>query len=200
MSASARMPRLSSNLTGALTYEVFINDPLAQDNGYPPNREPKLFSPQTSTLWISSTPRSRGTQTISAGPCFGLAQARSMAPANTPKRTSDNSPQRLALTQSAPSEPSKGSAPFADRRTTRRWPSRQPPQVGTCRQRSPRARRPGRPKFDRSAMSPTKESTMIRLTSTHPLPPGARPRVSTPTPVAFPPSQDRVNRCGRGDD
>jgi glyoxylase-like metal-dependent hydrolase (beta-lactamase superfamily II) len=33
-----------------LSYDVFVNDPPAQDNGFLPNGEPKLFSPQASTL------------------------------------------------------------------------------------------------------------------------------------------------------
>jgi glyoxylase-like metal-dependent hydrolase (beta-lactamase superfamily II) len=33
-----------------LTYDVFVNDPPPQDNGLLPNGEPKLFSPQASTL------------------------------------------------------------------------------------------------------------------------------------------------------
>jgi hypothetical protein len=33
-----------------LSYEVFVNDPPPQDNGLLPNGEPRLFSPQASTL------------------------------------------------------------------------------------------------------------------------------------------------------
>jgi glyoxylase-like metal-dependent hydrolase (beta-lactamase superfamily II) len=40
--------------TGTLTYEVFINEPAPQD-GVLPNGEPKLFSPQASTLIQGST-------------------------------------------------------------------------------------------------------------------------------------------------
>jgi glyoxylase-like metal-dependent hydrolase (beta-lactamase superfamily II) len=40
-------PQVSSN---NLTYDVFVNDPPPQDNGLLPNGEPKLFSPQASTL------------------------------------------------------------------------------------------------------------------------------------------------------
>jgi glyoxylase-like metal-dependent hydrolase (beta-lactamase superfamily II) len=36
--------------TKTLTYEVFVNEPPAQDNGVLPNGEPKLFSPMASTL------------------------------------------------------------------------------------------------------------------------------------------------------
>jgi glyoxylase-like metal-dependent hydrolase (beta-lactamase superfamily II) len=36
--------------TETLTYEVFVNDPPPQDNGRLPNGEPKLFSPEASTL------------------------------------------------------------------------------------------------------------------------------------------------------
>lgn len=36
--------------TKTLTYDVFVNDPPAQDNGVLPNGEPKLFSPMASTL------------------------------------------------------------------------------------------------------------------------------------------------------
>src|SRR5687767_12879237 len=36
--------------TETLTYDVFVNDPPPQDNGFLPNGEPKLFSPQASTL------------------------------------------------------------------------------------------------------------------------------------------------------
>jgi glyoxylase-like metal-dependent hydrolase (beta-lactamase superfamily II) len=39
--------------TSTLTYDVFINDPPPQD-GYLPNGEPKLFSPQASTLIYGS--------------------------------------------------------------------------------------------------------------------------------------------------
>ena len=38
------------NSTENLTYDVFVNDPPPQDNGLLPNGEPKLFSPQASTL------------------------------------------------------------------------------------------------------------------------------------------------------
>jgi glyoxylase-like metal-dependent hydrolase (beta-lactamase superfamily II) len=37
-----------------LTYDVFVNDPPPQDNGLLPNGEPKLFSPQASTLILGS--------------------------------------------------------------------------------------------------------------------------------------------------
>jgi glyoxylase-like metal-dependent hydrolase (beta-lactamase superfamily II) len=37
-----------------ITYDVFINDPPPQDNGFLPNGEPKLFSPQASTLIYGS--------------------------------------------------------------------------------------------------------------------------------------------------
>lgn len=37
-----------------LTYDVFVNDPPPQDNGFLPNGEPKLFSPQASTLILGS--------------------------------------------------------------------------------------------------------------------------------------------------
>ena len=36
--------------TETLSYDVFVNDPPPQDNGFLPNGEPKLFSPQASTL------------------------------------------------------------------------------------------------------------------------------------------------------
>ena len=36
--------------TETFTYDVFVNDPPPQDNGFLPNGEPKLFSPQASTL------------------------------------------------------------------------------------------------------------------------------------------------------
>jgi len=35
---------------GTLNYDVFVNEPPPQDNGLLPNGEPKLFSPQASTL------------------------------------------------------------------------------------------------------------------------------------------------------
>ena len=41
---------LVPNDTEHLTYEVFVNDPPAQDIGLLPNGEPKRFSPQASTL------------------------------------------------------------------------------------------------------------------------------------------------------
>jgi glyoxylase-like metal-dependent hydrolase (beta-lactamase superfamily II) len=44
---SETTPRVSSD---NLTYDVFVNDPPPQDNGLLPNGEPKLFSPQASTL------------------------------------------------------------------------------------------------------------------------------------------------------
>jgi glyoxylase-like metal-dependent hydrolase (beta-lactamase superfamily II) len=37
-----------------LTYDVFVNDPPPQDNGLLPNGEPKLFSPEASTLIYGS--------------------------------------------------------------------------------------------------------------------------------------------------
>jgi glyoxylase-like metal-dependent hydrolase (beta-lactamase superfamily II) len=37
-----------------ITYDVFINDPPPQDTGFLPNGEPKLFSPQASTLIYGS--------------------------------------------------------------------------------------------------------------------------------------------------
>jgi glyoxylase-like metal-dependent hydrolase (beta-lactamase superfamily II) len=40
--------------TATLAYEVFINEPPPQDNGRLPNGEPKLFSPQASTLVYGS--------------------------------------------------------------------------------------------------------------------------------------------------
>jgi glyoxylase-like metal-dependent hydrolase (beta-lactamase superfamily II) len=40
--------------TRNLTYDVFVNDPAPQDNGFLPNGEPKLFSPQASTLIYGS--------------------------------------------------------------------------------------------------------------------------------------------------
>ena len=40
----------TSEATNTLTYDVFVNDPPPQDNGLLPNGEPKLFSPQASTL------------------------------------------------------------------------------------------------------------------------------------------------------
>jgi glyoxylase-like metal-dependent hydrolase (beta-lactamase superfamily II) len=40
--------------TANLAYEVFINEPPPQDNGCLPNGEPKLFSPQASTLVYGS--------------------------------------------------------------------------------------------------------------------------------------------------
>ena len=39
---------------GNLTYEVFVNDPPPQDNGLLPNGEPKLWSPEASTLIYGS--------------------------------------------------------------------------------------------------------------------------------------------------
>ena len=44
---SETTPEVSSN---NLTYDVFVNDPPPQDSGLLPNGEPKLFSPQASTL------------------------------------------------------------------------------------------------------------------------------------------------------
>jgi glyoxylase-like metal-dependent hydrolase (beta-lactamase superfamily II) len=44
----------NTEATSALTYDVFINDPPPQDNGLLPNGEPKLFSPQASTLIYGS--------------------------------------------------------------------------------------------------------------------------------------------------
>jgi glyoxylase-like metal-dependent hydrolase (beta-lactamase superfamily II) len=38
------------NSTGNLSYDVFVNDPPPQDIGLLPNGEPKLFSPEASTL------------------------------------------------------------------------------------------------------------------------------------------------------
>jgi glyoxylase-like metal-dependent hydrolase (beta-lactamase superfamily II) len=48
---SKTMPQVSNN---NLTYEVFVNEPPPQDNGLLPNGEPKLFSPQASTLIYGS--------------------------------------------------------------------------------------------------------------------------------------------------
>jgi glyoxylase-like metal-dependent hydrolase (beta-lactamase superfamily II) len=42
------------NSTEDLRYDVFVNDPPPQDNGLLPNGEPKLFSPQASTLIYGS--------------------------------------------------------------------------------------------------------------------------------------------------
>jgi glyoxylase-like metal-dependent hydrolase (beta-lactamase superfamily II) len=39
---------------GDLAYDVFVNDPPPQDNGVLPNGEPKLFSPEASTLIYGS--------------------------------------------------------------------------------------------------------------------------------------------------
>jgi glyoxylase-like metal-dependent hydrolase (beta-lactamase superfamily II) len=43
----------SSEATGTLTYDVFVNDPPPQ-HGVLPNGEPKLFSPMASTLIYGS--------------------------------------------------------------------------------------------------------------------------------------------------
>jgi glyoxylase-like metal-dependent hydrolase (beta-lactamase superfamily II) len=48
---SETTPQVPSN---HLTYDVFVNDPPPQDNGLLPNGEPKLFSPQASTLICGS--------------------------------------------------------------------------------------------------------------------------------------------------
>ena len=50
MSAGATRPQVSNNSTENLSYDVFVNDPPPQGNGLLPNGEPKLFSPQASTL------------------------------------------------------------------------------------------------------------------------------------------------------
>jgi glyoxylase-like metal-dependent hydrolase (beta-lactamase superfamily II) len=48
---SKTTPQVSNN---NLAYEVFVNEPPPQDNGLLPNGEPKLFSPQASTLIYGS--------------------------------------------------------------------------------------------------------------------------------------------------
>ena len=50
--ATSRSTAQVSN--NGLTYDVFVNDPPPQDNGLLPNGEPKLFSPQASTLIYGS--------------------------------------------------------------------------------------------------------------------------------------------------
>jgi len=39
-----------STAQDGLAFEVFVNDPPAQNNGLLPNGEPKFFSPQSGTL------------------------------------------------------------------------------------------------------------------------------------------------------
>ena len=53
MSTSQTTPQASDDPTGGLSYDVFVNDPPPQD-GFLPNGEPKLFSPQASTLIYGS--------------------------------------------------------------------------------------------------------------------------------------------------
>jgi len=47
-------PQVSSSASETLSYDVFVNGPPPQDNGVLPNGEPKLFSPQASTLIYGS--------------------------------------------------------------------------------------------------------------------------------------------------
>jgi glyoxylase-like metal-dependent hydrolase (beta-lactamase superfamily II) len=49
MSTTERTPKTSADATEGLSYDVFINEPQPQE-GYLPNGERKLFSPQASTL------------------------------------------------------------------------------------------------------------------------------------------------------
>jgi glyoxylase-like metal-dependent hydrolase (beta-lactamase superfamily II) len=65
-------PRVSSGSTERLAYDVFVNDPPPQDNGVLPNGEPKLFSPQASTL-ISG-----GEDAVLTDPGMTVEQARAL--------------------------------------------------------------------------------------------------------------------------
>ncbi|MFI9382065.1 MBL fold metallo-hydrolase [Kutzneria sp. NPDC052558] len=58
--------------SGALTYDVFINDPPPQDNGVLPNGEPRLFPPLASTL-IAGTD-----DAVLVDPGFTTEQARAL--------------------------------------------------------------------------------------------------------------------------
>lgn len=44
------MATMTSSSTNGLTYDVFVNDPPPQNNGFLPNGDPKRFSPVASTL------------------------------------------------------------------------------------------------------------------------------------------------------
>ena len=54
MGTTETTPQAANSSTAKLTYDVFVNDPPPQDNGLLPNGEPKLFSPQASTLIYGS--------------------------------------------------------------------------------------------------------------------------------------------------
>ena len=54
MSTTETTPQAANSSTEKLTYDVFVNEPPPQDTGVLPNGEPKLFSPQASTLIYGS--------------------------------------------------------------------------------------------------------------------------------------------------
>jgi glyoxylase-like metal-dependent hydrolase (beta-lactamase superfamily II) len=58
--------------TDNLTYDVFINDPPPQDNGFLPNGEPKQFSPEASTLIYGSE------EAVLTDPAMTTDQARAL--------------------------------------------------------------------------------------------------------------------------
>jgi glyoxylase-like metal-dependent hydrolase (beta-lactamase superfamily II) len=65
-------PRVSDNSTAELTYEVFVSDPPALDNGLLPNGEPKGGSPVASTLIYGSE------DAVLTDPAFTTDQARAL--------------------------------------------------------------------------------------------------------------------------
>jgi len=72
MSTTDATPAVSTGSTASLAYDVFVNDPPAQDSGHLPNGDPKRFSPLASTLILGST------DAVLTDPGFTMDQARAL--------------------------------------------------------------------------------------------------------------------------